>query len=193
MITFSKVELYRSSVDLTTKDRAWCDANATLLYQGTATSYNNSGLTESTRYYYKIFTVYTDGVSLFYSSGVSSSAKTEVTPVDLYQKWENYEDSPLLTSDYHYQCIYTHSGGTMLIMCNDEITQRNGRLQPLNFGTSVFVAYGLVGSTWTYATNSLTQTQILTGIAESNTDIYTVVYVAPNFVKTTLYFAQTTP
>lgn len=53
----------------------------TVIYQGTNTSYNHTGLAEDTHYYYKAWSV--DG-STQYSSGVTDDAKTYMTVPELY-------------------------------------------------------------------------------------------------------------
>lgn len=79
-ITFLGVEVYRHSADLSSQDRAYCAANAALVYEGIGTSYNDTGLTAGTTYYYKLFAKYDVDGSTYYSSGVSSSAATSVSP-----------------------------------------------------------------------------------------------------------------
>lgn len=83
---FSKVELYRHTSDLTALDRAACNAVATRVYFDNGTSYNDTGLTGSTTYYYKIFTDSLDGANHYYSSGVATSKTTDVPagPSNLY-------------------------------------------------------------------------------------------------------------
>jgi hypothetical protein len=55
---FDEVELYRSTTNISQKNRTWCDANATLIYNGSGTSKNDTGLDADTTYYYRIFAVY---------------------------------------------------------------------------------------------------------------------------------------
>jgi len=75
--SFSIVELYRHTADLAAQTRAWCDANATLIYNSTGESYNDTGRTDETLYYYKIFAVYVNDSGTYYSSGVSGSETTD--------------------------------------------------------------------------------------------------------------------
>ena len=72
-IIFIEVELYRSETNLASYNRTWCDSNATLIYHGTAESYNDTGLDGGTLYYYKIFVSYAKG----YSLGVTDNATTD--------------------------------------------------------------------------------------------------------------------
>ncbi len=66
----------------------------TVIYKGSADGYNHTGLTANTTYYYKAWTVgdvsMKDGYShdiraIVYSTGVTASAKTMRTPVDIVQ------------------------------------------------------------------------------------------------------------
>lgn len=75
--TFTEVELYRYTSSLETHDRAWCDANATLIYSGTGTGYNDTGLSAETAYYYKLLAVHTVDGTDYYSAGVGQSGTTE--------------------------------------------------------------------------------------------------------------------
>lgn len=75
--TFTEVELYRHTASLETYDRAWCAANATLVYNDTGTSHNDTGLTAATTYYYKLFAVHTVDGADYYSTGVGQSGTTE--------------------------------------------------------------------------------------------------------------------
>jgi len=52
-----------------------------VIYQGTGTGYNHTGLSENTRYYYKAWSV---DASAQYSSGVTDDAKTYITVPELY-------------------------------------------------------------------------------------------------------------
>jgi kelch-like protein 17 (actinfilin)/kelch-like protein 18 len=77
---FTGVELYRHTADLAGKTRAWCDSNATEIYDGTNESYDDTGRDPLTTYYYRVFTTYNDGSGEQYSTGVSKSAKTLAAP-----------------------------------------------------------------------------------------------------------------
>jgi hypothetical protein len=102
---FTGVEIYKHSSSLTSYDRAWCNANATLIYSGTNESYNNTGLDAETTYFYKIFAVYADDTGSHYSLGVVTNATTLVQPV---QEWENVPDSPEPLDDYPYELILSN-------------------------------------------------------------------------------------
>jgi len=82
---FQGVELYQSLQDLSTRDRAWCDTNATLIYSGTLEAFDDTGLTGSTQYYYKIFAKYLDDLITTYSSGVMISKTTEEVTFGEYE------------------------------------------------------------------------------------------------------------
>jgi uncharacterized repeat protein (TIGR02059 family) len=77
---FTEIEVYKHTVDLSTRDRAYCDANATLIYNGTNESYNNTGLTAGTTYFYKVFAKYNINGIAYYSTGVNDSETTSVAP-----------------------------------------------------------------------------------------------------------------
>jgi hypothetical protein len=77
---FTGVEIYKHSASLTSYDRAWCDANATLIYSGSLELYNNTGLDAETTYFYKAFAVYSDDTGTHYSLGVVTNATTESEP-----------------------------------------------------------------------------------------------------------------
>jgi hypothetical protein len=82
--SFIGVELYRSTSDLAGKTRAYCNANATLMYEGSGTSYNDTGLTAETLYYYRIFAKYNISGAYYYSGGVDASTTTLPTYTYLY-------------------------------------------------------------------------------------------------------------
>ncbi|SMC39433.1 LamG-like jellyroll fold domain-containing protein [Papillibacter cinnamivorans] len=75
--TFTEVKLYQYSSSLEAHDRAWCETNATLIYNNTGTSYNDTGLSAETAYYYKLFAVHTVDGTDYYSVGITQSGTTE--------------------------------------------------------------------------------------------------------------------
>ena len=77
MATFNGVEIYRSVENLSTRDRTWCNQNATLVYTGKSQSFTDSELLDNTTYYYKIFTVYINGSNTLYDSGYTTSNSTQ--------------------------------------------------------------------------------------------------------------------
>lgn len=111
----------------------------TVLYNGSGTSFNHTGLNPDTRYYYKIWSI-TAGT--LYSTGVISNAKTFCSPVTYLPFYENftagnipacwsqidhqscgqiwqfgiitgYTPAPVLTDNYAYLNSHTYGNGNM--------------------------------------------------------------------------------
>ncbi len=143
-VGFTGVELYRHSADLATHDRAWCDANATLIYSGALELYNNTGLDELTLYYYKIFAVYSDS-GTYYSPGVSGSATTE----GVYQQWTGYPQSPFLLSLYPYEII-NNEGAIPVLHARLERPYYVNAVNELRGTGASGVYYQLIGGAWVY-------------------------------------------
>lgn len=119
--TFLGVEIYRHTTDLASRDRAWCAANATLRYEGTNQSFNDTGLTAGTTYYYKIFGKYDVDGSTYYSSGATASQTTSVAP-------------PVLVS------AATNTAGTVITLTFDKAmanpSGKHGQFSAVVAGTS---------------------------------------------------------
>jgi hypothetical protein len=186
---FTGVELYRYATTLAVRDRAWCAANATLVYSGAGTSYNNTGLTALTTYFYKIFAVYEDA-GTFYSEGINLQ---ETTLAPACQAWAGHPDSPLYTVDWPYQCIVeVGTGSYRLIMSKGRQTQ----YLPIS---AVYIAgYGssevYIRSTgaWSFYQEIIADIgdwgliQAFDTMEEANNDVYTDAGLG------TVYFAKTT-
>jgi hypothetical protein len=141
---FTGVEVYKHSASLTSYDRAWCDANADLIYSGTNQAYNNTGLDAETTYFYKVFAVYADDTGTHYSLGVVTNATTSSG----YQSWEGYADSPDLLGDYPYEFII--EGTYPALYCSDTRPYYNGTSIQKAAGNSKYYYSFDSGATWTY-------------------------------------------
>lgn len=117
--------------------------------------------------------------------GKLGSVDPPVPPVSLYQEWDSYPDSPLLTTDYPYQFLFDHGGVKKLVLAKYKCFRYNSTsniyIQPYDL-TSVL--YTLSGDTWTLVGNY--NTYAYTTLLQANNDIYT------NNTYTTVYFAKTT-
>lgn len=108
----------------------------------------------------------------------------------LYQNWDNYPDSPLLTSPNHnYQIITSFNGlpdERFLHLATNKFYMVNGINTITNSGA--WTTYRLVGGIWEYhSINSSWQTGGTIDIfIEANNDVYT------DSSLTTVYFAKTT-
>lgn len=119
--TFLGVEIYRHTTDLASRDRAWCAANATLRYEGTNQSFNDTGLTAGTTYYYKVFAKYDVDGDTHYASGATASQTTSVAP-------------PVLVS------AATNTAGTVITLTFDKAmanpSGKHGQFSAVVAGTS---------------------------------------------------------
>jgi hypothetical protein len=179
---WDSVELYRHTSDLSEYDRDWCDANATLIYSGTSTGYNNTGLSESTTYYYKIFGKYDIEGDIQFSTGLSESGTTPVSP---YQQWPEYPQSPLLTSEYPYQAIGIRSGVPQLLMSEVKLIQAAPLALLVTYNNQDMQQYTLQGGVWTYLALLPSRTNV--DLSYANNDVYT------DATLTTVSFAKNTP
>jgi len=181
---FTGIEIYRHSAAIT-GDRAWCAANATLIYNNTGTSYNDTGLTASTTYYYKIFAVHTVEGTDYYSSGVVGSGTTEEAAV-LYQGWSGFPDSPLGAelSTYPYQSITRFS--TFYYLNYSENPQwGDASTVYATSGTLKWRSFNNSTGQWNVAEN--TAEHVANEFIEANNDVYA------QSGMTSVYFAKTTP
>ena len=110
---FTGVKLYRHSSSLASYNQVWCEANATSIYTGAGESYDDTGRSAETTYFYKIFASYEDH-GTHYSLGVYGNATTDANP---YQEWDAYPQSPQPTSEYPYQAITRYLTSYFVWMC----------------------------------------------------------------------------
>ena len=172
--TFDQVELYRHTSSLEGKTRAWCAANATKIYEGTAETFGDTGLTASTQYYYRLFAKYEEG-----GSGGG-----------LYQQWSGYPDSPVLTSSKPYQVIVDGAGDStqkFLLISSTPFypIMWSGDEPWLTNAAASFTAYEYSGGIWANPWSS-SQLQVDSPLLQANAPVYT------SSALSTVYFAQTT-
>jgi hypothetical protein len=167
-----------------------------LIYSGTGEAFSDTGLAASTQYYYKIFAKYLDGEVVSYSDGVMVSETTDVF-VNPYQEWSGYPDSPVLTSEFPYQAIFTMDGGYVRLVCASYPIYRTvdyavWTLQ--QYGEHPRRSYNLDNNTWVKRTDFPDVHTYLYGdvksynpvFAEANNDVYL------GSSLTTLIFSKTT-
>ncbi len=192
---FDSVEVYRSESNLTSQNRAWCDANADLVYSGSNESYNNTGLDPETLYYYKVFAVYVNDSGTYYSSGISGSETTDEAAIPDYQQWASYPDSPVLTSSFPYQAIwYSPTAGVNyrigLIASTHKIYKNSSTICGGGNTTNTKIYLMPVGGSNWGSANPFGFYQYAAGdmeMKEANYDVY------EDSTLTTVYFAKTTP
>lgn len=101
----------------------------------------------------------------------------------LNQKWLNYPDSPLLTSEYPYQCVYGSQYSDTLVMAKNPLV-KSGNLSVSNG----YMMYREKTGPWIPWLGPVSSEFNMNGetIAEANNDIY------GDYAKTVVYFAKTT-
>ena len=110
-----------------------------------------------------------------------------------YQEWENFPDSPLLTSTYIYQCIvyrYTTSKYTLIMSPTPLYRTVSGGTGYIKIVTGQYKEYQLIGGAWVFYQdlfyyNAVSYTST-TPLDEANNDVYGDVGL------TTVFFEQTT-
>lgn len=191
-MTFKEYELYRHTSSLAGKDRTWCAANATKIYNGTALTFSDTGLTGSATYYYGLFAVYEDEAAGLYYSQISDVNETTELEIPPYQDWANYPDSPVLTSLYPYQNIHKRAGKNQwyLAVSANRFYKINTTLTTLNSSLGKTYWSTTLGGAWSFFGNGCSITtdgDILTTVQECNDDIFT------DSSLTVVYKAKTTP
>lgn len=114
------------------------------------------------------------------------SVKTEA--VNGYQTWTNHPTSPLLSSDYPYQCIVTDNSShySFLCMSNNKFFGTNAYLQVLTYPFKLYShAQGV--NTWTASADRSSMFDVSgRPYQEANYNVYT------DSTFTTVFFTQTT-
>lgn len=185
-VTLTGYKLFRHTSDISGQDYAWCSANATLLYSGAGLSYADTGLASDTTYYYKLFTIYdVDGMT-YYSNGIAASSTTQQASTPGYQPWENYPDSPVLTSDWAYQSIFFRADVTLIYLLlakQNPFYFSNNRM----YFNGDLLRYKYENGNWTYSAATFGNSYVdCNEIYEANNDIYT------SSAYTTVFFPKTT-
>jgi len=110
-----------------------------------------------------------------------------------YQQWEGLPDSPFLTADYPYQCIWKY-GSYFVSMCETRLYRVQSETDPDDYtigGTGDGYVYRYSGGSWIWVQNGegFKETNdgvVIRPIQQANADIY-------HGGTTNIYFAQTTP
>lgn len=137
-----------------------------ILYRGNSIGFQKNGLDSNT--------------------GIFVKKKKKESPSSLYQQWENYPESPVLTSEFPYQCITSSNGSSRyLFVFTDKFYFSGTRLR----STNNIYGYLLTGQTWvdqggfaSFNTNVSNTSRLY----EANNDIYT------DLTFTTVFFSKTT-
>jgi len=133
-----------------------------------------------------ITAAYHNGVEItaIMHNGVDVGAFTP-PPVPDYQPWENYPDSPLLTTDYKYQVIYQRDGNVRLLCANEKIASQSISEGNMTVST-INKVYQINNGAWDFYYEGSDTYYFNQGLKEANNDIYT------DTSFTTVLFAKTT-
>jgi hypothetical protein len=132
----------------------------------------------------------------FSKSLYSIAASGGSAPVSEYQEWDGYPDSPRLTTEYPYQCVYSLAGIYYLIISGDPFYKvyTGGKYRLLTSATTTAYGYYITtkGNAWIdnfgpyddYAELVVATNDFI--FEEANNDIYGEIELS------TVVFAKTT-
>jgi len=174
------IELYRHTADLAAYDRAWCDANATLIYSGYNESFADTGLDPATTYYYKVFAQYINDSGTYYSTGVSGSATTEAAPAGATKGYTTGGLASNFSTHLGNTDEYTPSGDSWAAKTSRGGIHSHGACNLAGYiynfsgksGSSSWSNYcgqfDASGNTWTEKTNVISPTRAYVACADAN-------------------------
>lgn len=138
-------------------------------------------------------TIFENNFDIYTGSAMTTLYKAKSVDSGLFQKWNGYRDSPLLTSAYPYQILGTYGGDIWLIMSPTEIINKENSMDFRNLTyQNTMKIYKLITGVWSlWATTS---SQNLESASQCNFNIYNSgSWNGSSYPKTTLYKTKTTP